>query len=989
MEEDYENIGVGDVVQGFQIEEKVGGGGMGVVYRAKQLSLNRPVALKVLPKKYATNREFVSFFDSETETLASLNHPNIVSIIDRGHEGDTYFFAMEYVEGTTLKRVVEEGKATVDFVLRILRQAARALRYVHSKGIIHCDIKLGNIMLDERKNVKIADFGLARILAGGEPEEDEGRVIGTRGYMPPEQQQDIANTDERSDIFSLGAVIYRLLTDHLPFDLPPDSVEKYRPGIDDQLNRIVMKCLEKDRADRFQTADELLSAVDDYRNELTLVRKKCPRCGSANPMEEDVCLNCGADLSILLDVCPECGAENPPEQVECSVCGTNLRERRSQLATDISRAFDRARSLAAVGKYLAAVEELESVTQIKGSLFAYAREQAENLIQKYKDQQREECERALKKGKKLARNGQLGLAVEALENMPGGGAEAENVEELICKIRKVMDKSEHRVQNAIEQLEKYECEKAEALIDKVKSDWATCPGLSDARYRLQAIRQTRQLIIDELKEVDGWLAQGDYEKARSALSSLGESMPEDPILEAKFREIQLRERRPQLETFIQEAREAEKKGLPELARRKWKRAAELFSEDEPYREKLLSKAEAIRQNAEGESKPLLLDESNTEPKQAGLRVSKSQHSSRWFIAGAIALFILLVAAAVYMTYGRPGPGSFANETPPQAKGRVVLGEENGDGKQETRNNDDDEPFPKPKDQRFFVDHFGSGKAEDWNFQKGTWIVSSIGRRTLRSITGEGPSLATHKYFDEKNCDISVWCRLDAARGENASVALAGRRRKNSELRVVVRKRNEAYEAQFVGIMKGQIIVKNPPTKLPLPANMPFDGEIQVQAVDKDAIAKVDGEEVGRFRKLPDALCKTGGVGLRANSCRSSWDDIELQAARELEFVAQETEIKKSPLKPEPEEERLPSLVEMKPAPNTRPANLANYSVGLRQSFTHNNAGWKPQKGKWEGIGGRYHFDGKGAGLSICTLGAFGEMEIRTSMRARRGSGDPS
>jgi len=202
---EYGEIKKGDKLGGFRIEEMVGAGAMAVVYRATQLSLDRSVALKILPREFARKPTFVRQFDSETDLLASLNHPSIVSIIDRGREGDTYYFAMEFVHGTTLGELLASGQVEEDFLMRILEQCAEALVYAHSKGIIHRDIKPANIMLNDQGKVKIADFGVAGLVADAAADRSgKKRVMGTRGYMAPEQEISVTRTDERSDIFSFA-----------------------------------------------------------------------------------------------------------------------------------------------------------------------------------------------------------------------------------------------------------------------------------------------------------------------------------------------------------------------------------------------------------------------------------------------------------------------------------------------------------------------------------------------------------------------------------------------------------------------------------------------------------------------------------------------------------------------------------------------------------------------------------------------------------------
>ena len=180
----------GQQIGSYVIEALLGSGGMAVVFRGRQLSLNRTVAIKILPKDLAKNKLFIKGSTREATVLANLNHPNIVSVFDRGCEGETYFIVMEYVEGETLKdRLHREGKVPPDQVLQIGEQVLAGLAYAHRHGVVHRDIKPGNIMINREEKVKIADFGLAHLAKsqGGLEVTRDYHTMGTLKYMAPEQ----------------------------------------------------------------------------------------------------------------------------------------------------------------------------------------------------------------------------------------------------------------------------------------------------------------------------------------------------------------------------------------------------------------------------------------------------------------------------------------------------------------------------------------------------------------------------------------------------------------------------------------------------------------------------------------------------------------------------------------------------------------------------------------------------------------------------------
>ena len=192
---------------GYTLEHVLGRGGMGEVWLGRQMSLGRRVAVKVLPPRLAKDPEFVRRFDKEATALASLSHPNIVQIIDRGVAAEHYFFVMEYVEGRSLREVMRQLSPSE--ALRVALQMARALECAHDQGIIHRDLKPENVLLDGRGHVKVADFGLAGIrrVDSGPQLTATSVAMGTLNYMAPEQRRDAKSVDGRADLFSLGVVL--------------------------------------------------------------------------------------------------------------------------------------------------------------------------------------------------------------------------------------------------------------------------------------------------------------------------------------------------------------------------------------------------------------------------------------------------------------------------------------------------------------------------------------------------------------------------------------------------------------------------------------------------------------------------------------------------------------------------------------------------------------------------------------------------------------
>ncbi len=260
----------------YEIIEKIGGGGMSIVYKAKCRVLNRYVAIKVLRDELTSDPDFIAKFKQESLSAASLAHPNIVNIYDTGIEGDIYYIVMELVKGETLKKYIQKkGRLSEQETIKISRQVAEALKHAHTNNIVHRDIKPHNILITEEGIAKVTDFGIARA-ATSSTINNTSNVIGSVHYFSPEQARG-GYVDDKSDIYSLGIVMYEMITGVVPFDadnhisvamkqiqekpVPPSKKFK-NLKISKNLEDVIMKCLEKHQSFRFQSVDELIKKID-------------------------------------------------------------------------------------------------------------------------------------------------------------------------------------------------------------------------------------------------------------------------------------------------------------------------------------------------------------------------------------------------------------------------------------------------------------------------------------------------------------------------------------------------------------------------------------------------------------------------------------------------------------------------------------------------------------------------------------------------------
>src|SRR5215212_3549984 len=282
----------------YELEELLGTGGMSSVFRAHDRLLDRKVALKVLHQQYGDDEEYVERFRREARAVAALSHPNIVTVIDRGEHEGRQFIVFEYVPGENLKALIQRrGPAPVSTALELAMQVARGLSFAHQQGLIHRDVKPQNVLMNGDGQAKVTDFGIARSLDVQHGMTQTGTVLGTSDYIAPEQAQG-HRVDEHTDVYSLGVVLYELLTGEVPFpgenfvavamrhiNEPPPPIRDRRPDVSPRLEAAVHRAMAKDPRDRFQTmaalADEMeacLAEVADggvtLRNARVRVRRR-------------------------------------------------------------------------------------------------------------------------------------------------------------------------------------------------------------------------------------------------------------------------------------------------------------------------------------------------------------------------------------------------------------------------------------------------------------------------------------------------------------------------------------------------------------------------------------------------------------------------------------------------------------------------------------------------------------------------------------------
>ncbi len=253
----------------YEIRSLLGRGGMATVYLARQASMDRDVAVKIMASELADDEQFVARFEHEAQVIAKLQHPHILPVIDFGREGKYIYIVMQMLGGGTLDDRLRGGPLPLKLASHMLNQIASALSFAHEQGIIHRDLKPNNVLLDERDNAYLTDFGIAKMLAGTTKLTATGNILGTPAYMAPEQWRG-ESVDARTDIYSLGVMLYEMVLGRLPFegetpytlmykhfnDAPPPP-RQMNPNLDPGIEAVILRALAKEADSRFQSADDM------------------------------------------------------------------------------------------------------------------------------------------------------------------------------------------------------------------------------------------------------------------------------------------------------------------------------------------------------------------------------------------------------------------------------------------------------------------------------------------------------------------------------------------------------------------------------------------------------------------------------------------------------------------------------------------------------------------------------------------------------------
>ncbi|TVQ64143.1 MAG: serine/threonine protein kinase [Phycisphaerales bacterium] len=293
----------GQHIPGYTILGKLGAGAMATVFKARQMSLDRLVAIKILPRKYSSDPQFIERFNAEGRSAAQLNHPNIVQAYDVGKAGEFHYFVMEYVEGSSVyEEIVRKKRYTEKEAVETIIQVAEALDHAHTKGLIHRDVKPKNIMISKEGVVKLADMGLARAITDREAAEAEaGKAFGTPYYISPEQVRGEVDVGPQADIYALGCTLYHMVTGKVPFEgkdpsevmrkhlkTPPVAPDAINAKLTSGVCEVIEKMMAKRRADRYQNCADMLSDLHSVLKGETPAIAHKPIAGAAQEAISEV-----------------------------------------------------------------------------------------------------------------------------------------------------------------------------------------------------------------------------------------------------------------------------------------------------------------------------------------------------------------------------------------------------------------------------------------------------------------------------------------------------------------------------------------------------------------------------------------------------------------------------------------------------------------------------------------------------------------------------
>ncbi len=627
----------GKVLAGYRIERLLGRGGMAVVYQATQLSLGRPVAVKTLPRQLAASEAFIARFNRESAALAALAHPNIIHIIDRGVHDGLYFFAMEYVEGDDLHARMKRQRPSVAESFRIVGQILAALEFAHRRGVIHRDVKPGNVLLDAHGNAKVTDFGIAH-LTGQAGDTNlgltmSGSQMGTVNYMAPEQRTDARAVDQRADLYAAGVVLYELLTGRLPLGAfePPSGLV---PGLDPRIDAVVLRAMRQDPASRYASAAEMAAALASVAGSAPSPASSapavagpvepsapstapCPFCKAENRADARFCLSCG---KTVVETCPKCKKTFRAGGRFCDACGTNVGEYLTQLKGDLEGRLKSIEKLVKAGRHGEALGDLDAVLAAEGAdldeLKTKARDKRTKVLAL-----KEKIDSAFQEGQTLYDRRDFEGAIERWTKLPP----ADYVGEAIGEARRKVESREKAVREAeaadragkpMEALEAWK--RAAAL--------ATDPPPFASQMQASGEAVTKIQYDEGHKKGAAAVARKDFDAAIAAFSEVLRWSPQDPIAHHELenaRAGKLAAERARLVDLGDQARAA---GRPNDALGHWRSALALAgAAGDPMRVELQRKIEDAR------------------------AASSAGRKKLWILgsaAGAVALVVLLVVIAV-------------------------------------------------------------------------------------------------------------------------------------------------------------------------------------------------------------------------------------------------------------------------------------------------------------------------------------------------------
>jgi len=366
-----------DLEANFQIEGELGQGGMGAVLLATDRQLKRKVAIKRILGPMAQSKTALQRFVTEAQSIAKLNHFNIVQVHEFGRDTEGPFLVLEYVEGGSLLDKLKKGKLEIEEAVDITCQLCDGLAVAHEQGIVHRDIKPANILLTKRGEPKLTDFGLARQETTDHGQTQAGAVLGTIDFMPPEQRRDATAADARSDLWSLAATAYQMITGSSPKVIRLDQL----PG---NLAPVIGKMLEDNPDKRYATAEEFKA---ELRKGLATVATTvaadlaagvCPSCNAANDVSRKFCRGCRASL---IEPCLSCETDNPVWEDVCGECGSSQQEEREQIRGQLSGTIESSLTLAREHEYEKALAQLSSVHEDQHAFTEDIRQQAAKQIE--------------------------------------------------------------------------------------------------------------------------------------------------------------------------------------------------------------------------------------------------------------------------------------------------------------------------------------------------------------------------------------------------------------------------------------------------------------------------------------------------------------------------------------------------------------------------------------------------------------------------------